>query len=45
MKLVKLTTIKPGHTLAVYTLAKPRMAELQTALTKLGYPAGELLGK
>src|ERR1043165_5217291 len=44
MKLVKLTTIQPGKTLAINTLGKPRMTELQIALTKLGYPVGDLDG-
>lgn len=44
MKLVKLTTIKPGKVLGINTLAQPRMAELQTALTKLGYPVGDIDG-
>ena len=45
MKLVKLATIQPGKTLAVYTLSPPRLTELQTALTKLGYPVGDIDGQ
>ena len=44
MKLVKLATIQPGKSLAIYTLSAPRMTELQTALTKLGYPVGDIDG-
>ena len=44
MKLVKLATIQPGKSLVISTLSAPRLTELQTALTKLGYPVGDIDG-
>ena len=44
MKLVKLTTIQPGKSLVISTLSAQRLTELQTALTKLGYPVGDIDG-
>src|SRR5215831_16400919 len=45
MKLVKLATIQPGKSLVISTLSAPRLTELQTALTKLGYPVGDIDGE
>ena len=44
MKLPKLTAIPPGRSVPIEGLSKPRLAELQTALTMLGYPVGDIDG-
>jgi hypothetical protein len=44
MQLAKLKTIPPGKSIPINTLGKPRLLELQGALTWLGYPVGDLDG-
>ncbi|MDD1606504.1 MAG: hypothetical protein LUP96_07400 [Methylococcaceae bacterium] len=45
MKLSKLTTIPSGVATPISDLNAGQITELQTALVKLGYPAGEIDGK
>jgi predicted chitinase len=42
VKLVRLASIQPGRSIAIHKLSLPRLTELRIALTKLGYPAGEI---
>lgn len=44
MKLVKLTSIPPGRSVLIKDLSATRLVELQTALTLLGYPIGDIDG-
>jgi predicted chitinase len=44
MKLVKLAGIRPDKSLPIRGLSAARLTELQTALTRLGYPVGEIDG-
>lgn len=42
MKLTELTTIPKYKSTPISTLKAKQLAELQTALGKLGYPAGDI---
>ena len=44
MKLTKLTTLPAGSSIPIHDLDEDRLGELQTALTKLGYPLGDIDG-
>ena len=44
MKLVKLASIRPDRSIPIKNLSAPRLTELQIALTKLGYPVGDIDG-
>lgn len=44
MKLTLLTSIPADSPVAIKELGKPKLGELQTALTKLGYPLGDIDG-
>ena len=44
VKLVKLASIRPGRSIPIKNLSAPRLTELQIALTKLGYPVGDIHG-
>ncbi len=44
MKLTKLTTFPAGSSIPIHDLDEDRLGELQTALTKLGYPLGDIDG-
>src|SRR3954464_7874510 len=44
MNLVKLASIRPGRSIAIKDLSAARLTELQTALTRLGYPVGDIDG-
>jgi len=44
MKLVKLASIRPDRSIPIKNLSAPRLNELQIALTKLGYPVGDIDG-
>lgn len=45
MKLTELTTIANDKSTPISSLNEKQLAELQTALVKLGYPAGDIDGK
>jgi predicted chitinase len=44
MKLKKLASIRPDHSIPISGLSAARLTELQTALTMLGYPVGDIDG-
>jgi predicted chitinase len=44
MQLVKLASIRPDRSIPIKNLSAARLTELQTALTKLGYPVGAIDG-
>jgi predicted chitinase len=44
VKLVKLASIRPGRSIPIKNLSAARLTELQIALTKLGYPVGDIHG-
>jgi hypothetical protein len=44
MQLARLMTIRPGKSISISALGKPRLVELQSALAWLGYPVGDLDG-
>jgi len=44
MKLAKLASIRPDRSIPIKDLSAPRLTELQTALTMLGYPIGDIDG-
>jgi predicted chitinase len=44
MNLVKLASIRPGRSVPIKNLSAARLTELQIALTRLGYPIGDIDG-